>query len=119
MTRSRLLGSLLCVWSLISLGGLGMVCLAQPAAPAKKVQDRTLSSPAFTPGATADGKRWALIIGIDYNEADKHLRPLKNAEKDAEAVYKLLHTHYGYQADKTIKLLSGARATREAIRDHL
>ncbi|MEM7476663.1 MAG: caspase family protein [Planctomycetota bacterium] len=70
---------------------------------------------------------WALIIGINYQERglveakDKlALPPLENAEEDANAIYKLLVEHYGYQADSAdsagnIVKLVGKEATDDAI----
>ena len=79
------------------------------------------------------GRKWALIIGVNYvdqdenekrSSADRLLLPvLKNAENDSASVIEVLTTHYGYEKpapDRSFKtsgtvLLQGSAATERAI----
>lgn len=56
------------------------------------------------------GKRWALIVGINY---DKHspnseAPPLRNAETDARELAKMLQANFGYDSAQIIMLLGSA-----------
>ncbi|MFO0959127.1 MAG: caspase family protein, partial [Isosphaeraceae bacterium] len=73
----------------------------------------------------ATGKRWAVVVGVGYNEQDRaewkdrgEVRRLPNAEKDAGGVAKILREKYGYEED-AVFLLLGRQANRDAIEDLL
>lgn len=69
-------------------------------------------------------KSWAVIVGINYQEAQKEnsvpkaarnlLPELKNAEKDATNLHQTLRQLYAYEPECT-KLLVGAEATKSEI----
>jgi uncharacterized caspase-like protein len=104
------------------LGALASLTLPAPPGrgdtPPKK---RGISERDDTPD-TGYGRKWALVVGINYDDlpdADRVAVPrLGNAENDAKSVRDLLVAHYGYN-DKDVVLLTGKAATREAIRDRL
>jgi predicted nucleic acid-binding protein len=78
------------------------------------------------PKANGYGESWALIIGINYENAAskvpaiaRGLVPkLNNAENDAAELQKVLVNLYGYRKDHVIPLI-GATATKEAIEREL
>lgn len=61
-------------------------------------------------GSGAYGRRWALIIGINYADSKAKLT-LKNPENDAQDLRKLLETSYGFECTE----LLGPAATKENI----
>jgi len=69
------------------------------------------------------GKRWALIIGVNYTanqrpSGEGTIVSLQHAENDATEFERVLREHYGYQSDH-IRILTGKEATQRAIVDAL
>lgn len=58
----------------------------------------------------------ALLVGVDYQDADANIPVLPGAVNDTEALYRLMTGSLGVPA-KQIRTLKGAEATRAAIRD--
>ena len=69
-------------------------------------------------------KKWAVVVGINYNPEDRKalnrgkIDRLDKAESDAREFYDLILKYYGYN-DKEVVLLMGKHATREAIEEYL
>ncbi len=66
------------------------------------------------------GKTWAVVIGINYENAQvpeaarSLVPPLRNAENDAQALREVLVKLYGYEP-QCVVLLKGAAATKQEI----
>ena len=72
-------------------------------------------------------KKWALIVGINYEGRDDvrsdrknaaALPPLKNAQRDATEFAQVLKDYYGYQ-DENVFLVLEEQATKNTIEDKL
>ena len=69
-------------------------------------------------------KKWAVVVGINYNPEDREalhrgsIERLDKAESDAREFYDLILKYYGYNKDE-VKLLMGKDATRGAIEEYL
>jgi len=63
-------------------------------------------------------RKWALIVGINYEGAQR-VQKLDNAENDAAEMAKLLKEHYGFKCDVLLGNKGENAATGQAIRSKL
>jgi tetratricopeptide (TPR) repeat protein len=102
---------------LVSLPCLPTPLRAQPPAdPTRGITVRTPGTP-LTPG-----KRWAVIVGINYEEfAQKKavLGKLTNAENDARLFHKALAEEFGYDDSTTFLLLGSGEGEKLATKVNL
>jgi len=103
-----------------------LVCFAAaPAAPAQDSRGMVRKEgPADPKLELKYRKKWAVVVGINYNSADREalnrgkIDPLDKAESDAREFYELILKYYGYCKEEVV-LLTGKDATKEAIEGYL
>ena len=92
-----------------------------------ETRQRSIDLPALedAPGELRYRHRWAVVVGVNYDEADRtawsgygDVPELLKAEGDAEAVARVLTEKYGYDPD-SVRVLIGKQATKQAIEDLL
>ena len=106
-----------------------LLCLACLAAAPAVVGQNTRSmvkkeGPADPNAELKYRKKWAVVVGINYNPEDRKalnrgkIDRLDKAESDAREFYDLILKYYGYRKDEVV-LLTGKEATKEAIEGYL
>ena len=106
-----------------------LLCLACLAAAPAVVGQNTRSmvkkeGPADPNAELKYRKKWAVVVGINYNPEDRKalnrgkIDRLDKAESDAREFYDLILKYYGYRTDEVV-LLTGKEATKEAIEGYL
>lgn len=100
-----------------NVGQMSAVGLAQE--PAQRGMSRAASTSTDSESVPRYRRQWAVLVGINYRHLSgataAEVPPLSTAENDAQTLFDVLATNYGYERER-MRLLLGPEATRESIR---
>lgn len=86
--------------------------------PAQKSDERGLTHPQSVAALPANGKRWALVIGVDRYE-DSNITSLRGAANDAGSLKDALVKYAGFPSQQVVVLSTNEPAERQPTRTNI